>query len=259
MKNAMISIIKKDFKGVTDNKRLFTALLVVPLVMAVFLPALYLCLIHFLPEDADIQMLLELIPHTSENWELDAAGLVINQFMPMMFLMIPIMASSVTAAGSFVGEKEKRTLETLLYCPLTVKEIFQAKVLASFLLSMMVSLLSFAAMLVVSQGLCMFLAGGFLTPGVGWLVILLLICPAISLIAVTLIVRKSAKAQTMEESQQSAVFLVLPIVAVAGAQFTGAFLLNGWMLLALGVVCAVLAVVLLKSCLRKFTYEMLLR
>lgn len=259
MNQAMISIIQKDFKGVTANRRLFTALLVVPLVMAVFLPALYLCLIHFMPEDGDIQMLLDLLPRQSGNWELDAAGLIINQFIPMMFLIIPVMAASVTAAGSFVGEKEKRTLETLLYCPLTVKEIFQAKVLASFLLSMMVSLLSFVAMLIVSQGLCRFLMGGFLALSSGWIVILLLICPGISLIAVTLIVRKSAKAQTMEESQQSAVFLVLPIVAIGAGQFTGAFLLNGWIFLALGVACAVLAVVLLKSCLRKFTYEMLLR
>ena len=48
-------------------------------------------------------------------------------------------------------EKEKRTLETLLYCPLSLRKIFQAKVLASFLLSMTVSLFSFAAMLLVME------------------------------------------------------------------------------------------------------------
>lgn len=41
-------------------------------------------------------------------------------------LMIPVMASSVMAASSFVGEKEKHTLETLLYSPLSLKQLFQS-------------------------------------------------------------------------------------------------------------------------------------
>ena len=43
-----------------------------------------------------------------------------------------------------------------------------------------------------------FLMGSLLPPSVSWLVILLLVSPAISLIAVTLIVRGSAKAQSVE-------------------------------------------------------------
>ena len=66
--------------------------------------------------------------------------------MPLYFLIIPIMAATVMSATSFVGEKEKQTLETLLYCPLSLKQIFRAKVLASFLLSMLVSGISFVAM-----------------------------------------------------------------------------------------------------------------
>ena len=37
------------------------------------------------------------------------------------------MTASIMAASSFVGEKEKRTLETLLYSPLTVGQIFRAR------------------------------------------------------------------------------------------------------------------------------------
>ena len=56
------------------------------------------------------------------------------------------------------------------------------------------------------------LMGMVLIPSISWLVILLLLAPSISLIAVTLIVRRSAKAQSVEESQQSAVFLVIPVI-----------------------------------------------
>ena len=103
------------------------------------------------------------------------------------------------------------------------------------------------------------LLGTLLVPGVNWLVILILVSPAISLIAVTLIVRGSAKARTVEESQQSAVFLILPIILLVVGQTTGLMLVTGWILLGLGVICALIAALMLKMCMGRFTYEMLLK
>ena len=163
------------------------------------------------------------------------------------------------AASSFVGEKEKHTLETLLYCPMSVKQIFRSKVAASFILSMTVSLISFLAMILVLEFETFFLMGNLLLPSVNWLIILLIVSPAVSLIAVTLIVRVSAKAQSVEESQQSAVFLIIPLILLIAGQFTGVLLLNKWILLGIGAVCALLAWLLLKKCMGRFTYDMLLK
>ena len=63
----------------------------------------------------------------------------------------------------------------------------------------------------------------------------------------------------MEESQQSAVFLIIPAILLVVGQFTGVMLLNVWILLGLGVLCAVLAWMLLQRAVRRFTYEMLLK
>ena len=261
MKSAMLAIIKKDFRGVTTNKNLFTALLVVPLVLTIILPSVFVLLIHFAPDDPDIQKLVDLLPQEAqgESFELTVVRLILNFILPAFFLMIPIMTASIMAASSFVGEKERHTLETLLYCPLTVKQIFRSKVLASFLLSMMVSFISFCAMLLVLELEILFLMGSLLLPGANWLVVLLLVSPAVSLIAITLIVRRSAKAQSVEESQQSAVFLIIPIILLVAGQFTGILLLNIWILLGIGVICAFLAWLLLKNCMGRFTYEMLLK
>ena len=123
---------------------------------------------------------------------------------------------------------------------------------------MLVSLISFAAMLLVLETELFFLTGSGLFPGISWLVILLLVSPAISLIAITLIVRQSAKAKTVEESQQGAVFLIIPIVLLAIGQFTGVLMLSVWVLLGLGVLCALVAGLLLKRAMGNFTYEKLL-
>lgn len=106
------------------------------------------------------------------------------------------------AASSFVGEKEKHTLETLLYSPLSQGQLFQSKILAGFSVGMMISFSSFAAMLLVMELESFFLTGNLLLPAASWLVIMLLIAPAISLIAIAVTVRSSAEAQTIEEAQQ---------------------------------------------------------
>ena len=61
-------------------------------------------------------------------------------------------------------------------------------------------------MLLVLEAETLFLMGSFLLPGISWFVILFLISPSVSLIAITLIVRGSAKAQSVEESQQALFF-----------------------------------------------------
>lgn len=141
MKAAMYAIIKKDFRIVASNRRLFPALFIVPLVLTIVLPSIFVITIHFVPDDPDITKLLSLLPETArmESLELTLSGMILNYILPIFFLIIPIMTASIMAASAFVGEKERHTLETLLYCPLTLKQIFQAKVWASFLLSILVS------------------------------------------------------------------------------------------------------------------------
>lgn len=263
MNHQMTAIIRKDIRSITANKRMFTALLVVPIVLTIFLPTVYILILHFAPEEelGDMTKLLELLPLSVQNGDStqDLIGLVLNFILPVFFLMIPIMASSVMSATSFVGEREKRTLETLLYCPLSLKQIFRAKVAASFLLSMLVSGISFAAMLIVLETETYIITGILLLPDIKWLLVLLLVAPAISLIAITLTVRVSAKAQSVEDAQQGAVFLLMPLILMIIGQFTGVLLISFWILLALGLICAALAALLLKKCMGKFQYEALLK
>lgn len=261
MKTAVYAIIKKDFRGVASNRRLFSALLIVPLALTIVLPSIFVIAIHFVPDDPDIMKLLSLLPEAAqmESLELTLSSMILNYILPVFFLMIPIMATSIMAASAFVGEKERHTLETLLYCPLTLKQIFRAKVWASFLLSMLVSLISFTAMFLVIEAEVFFLDGRLMVPSVSWLVVMLLLSPAISLIAVTLIVRGSAKAQSVEESQQAAVFLIIPLILLIAGQFTGVLLMSVWILLVLGGGCAILAWFLLQKSMGRFTYEKLLQ
>ncbi|MCI8454740.1 MAG: ABC transporter permease [Lachnospiraceae bacterium] len=262
MDRRMAAIIKKDLRGILANRQMLCTLLAVPAVMTIILPAVFLSILHFAPEEmGDLEKLLEMLPlaEQDKDVQINMIRLILNYILPVFFLMIPIMSSSVMAAASFAGEKEKRTLETLLYSPLSVKQIFTAKVAASFFLSMSVSSVSFFAMLAVLETGARLTAGSFIMPDRKWLLVLLLISPSISLIAITLTVRISAKAKSVEAAQQGAVFLLLPVILLLVGQFTGVLLVGTWLLCAVGALCAGMALWLLKRSMKGFRYETLLK
>ena len=68
MKTAMYAIIKKDFRGVASNRRLFSALLIVPLVLTIVLPSIFVIAIHFVPDDPDVAKLLSLLPEAARRY-----------------------------------------------------------------------------------------------------------------------------------------------------------------------------------------------
>lgn len=261
MNRAISAIVKKDMWEITANRQLLMTIVIVPLVLTLVVPSVFLLSAHFAPQELEeLQELMGMLPEEMQNVETEElmVRLLMNHMLPLFFLIIPIMAASVMAASSFVGEKEQSTLETLLYCPLTVKQLFYAKVLASFLMSMLVSWSSFLVMVLVLGLEFYVLTGGMMTLGVSWVLVMVCLSPAVSLIAITLIVRGSAKAQNVMEAQQKAAFLVLPVVFLIAGQFIGAMLINAWILAGLSLGLGVLAWVLLRMSLNKFCGEMLL-
>ena len=263
MNGMQITLLKKDIRSITTNKNLVATLLIVPLFMTIILPTILILMAGLIPMDSDdFIQLLTMLPAAAQSgpdMRKSIATFMLDNIIPIFFLIIPIMSSTVMAASSFVGEKEKRTLETLLYCPLSLKQIFGAKILSAVVVSQCVSLLSFAAMQMVVQTESWFLLGSLLKPSGSWIVLLLLVSPALSLVAITLIVRGSAKAKSMEESQQRSVFLVLPIILLAAGQFSGLFMLSIWILLGVAFLCTALGLILLRRASVGFSYERLLQ
>lgn len=262
MNFGQFALIKKDMRSVTSNKQVFAVLLIVPIVLTIALPSIFVFVISFAPDAAsDFQKLLDMLPAPNGEYsqQQQIFSLILNQIMPPFFLIVPIMASSVMAASSFVGEKEKHTLETLLYSPLSLRQLFQSKIFAGLSVGMMVSYISFAAMLLVVEMEVFFLTANLIIPSISWLIIMLLIAPSFSLVAIAVTVRSSAKAKAIEEAQQRAVFLIFPILALVIGQFTGILLINSWLLLGLGAALVVLDVLLMRGAAGNFTYEKLLK
>jgi len=256
------ALIIKDLRFAKATKGNIVSIVLVSLIFCVVFPSVLIVTTYFSPDGmGDLDDLLALLGDTFVGAEANMAILsfILNNIIPMFFLMIPVIATTTMATSSFIGEKEKRTLETLLYSPMSLREIFTSKVLASFFLSMVVTVTAFIFYITVSQLLMHFLFGQLMLPGINWYLIVFVMAPVISLLAVTITCKISVKAQTMEEAFQKAGLLVIPIILFAASQFTGLMIIGTWVLLGVAVVIGVIAYILMQSALRNFKYETLLK
>jgi len=256
------ALIRKELKGVVKARSFFLDYLLLPLIFALIMPVGAVILVVFMDTaaaDFEQIMAMMMVSVTPGGEDLAIIQLLINSFMPTFFLMIPPLIVTAIAAASFTGEKERRTLETLLYSPMSLREIFTAKVIGALLVAMIVTVVSFIVMVAVVMILVLLLLGELFIPDVVWLVVIGLVAPAFSFLGIIVQVRISAKAKRSEEAYQRGGVLVLPLVLIMIAQFSGIVLVSTWMFAALGVLLAVIAWLLMRVAFRKFTYEELLK
>lgn len=260
---AQRAIIKKDMREAMSNKMVKVALIIMPIAMVVFLPVLFTVMGVLAPEElADLAPVLSLlpIPFAVDEIVKGAYYYIMNFMMPMFFLMIPIMAAAVSAGSSFVGEKERMTLETILFSPLTVNQLFAAKVLGALSVALIVTGISFAGYIAIAIVGSVLIYGSFVLSIPIWLVIMCLLVPSISLIGVTVMVLASARAKSFQEAQQYGALLILPIMLFfVLPQVTGLFVYGTGQLALLGAVFLVIALVLTRLASARFTPEKLLK
>ncbi|WP_277668360.1 ABC transporter permease [Caproiciproducens galactitolivorans] len=256
------AVVKKDFGAIWSTKMVRNTMILVPVIMAVFLPVLYVAIICFVPSDQinGADQMLKLLPKEAAGYTLQQSMFYVmtNMICPMFFLMIPLMSSSVSAACSFVGEKERSTIETLLLTPMSLKSIFKAKVFGCIFLSAICTAISFVAFsIVISVGDILLQMPFFLNWN--WLILIFLLAPAITVFGVVFMVLVSGKSKSYMESIQTSGYIVLPLILLFVGQFTGLFQLNALFLLLAAAVVIAADLLLWLFAARLFTPEKLLK
>lgn len=242
---AIAAIIRKDLKVVAHNKSLMVSFIVVPFVMLAVFPALAVLAPTaakvFVPPLAGLSELPQHLPAslTSElaglNWQQRWDVLVLVYFLAPVYLVIPLTMASSIAGDSFAGEKERKTLEALLYTPTTDQEIFLAKVLSPWLLAMAVALGGFVLYTLVVNLLAWPVMGRIFFPNALWLVLVLWVAPAAAALGLSVMVLISARAKSIQEANQLGSVLVVPLLLLMIGQATGVLYFNLQLALLLGL------------------------
>jgi ABC-type Na+ efflux pump permease subunit len=153
-----------------------------------------------------------------------------------MFLIIPLMVASTIAADSFAGERERRTLEALLYSPTTDRELLVAKLLSSWLAAIGVALAGFLLYAVMANAAAWGTLGRVFFPNLMWIVMVIWVVPAAAGLGLATMVLVSARAQGFQEAYQMGGMVVIPVLLLVFGQISGVMYFNIWVVLLLGLV-----------------------
>ncbi len=240
-------IAEKDLRELSANRMVVLPMVIVPVVLCIVLPlALLVAGLKtglLLMQGAQlIEGILHGYPVPVEFATVSERVLFVflNYTMLGLFLIIPIMVSSVIAAHAIAGEKERGTLETLLYTPVTNREFFLGKLLSAFVPAVAIAILSFVLYFATANLAFLALRGVMVIRSWVWLPALLLLTPAVSLLGLGGTLLVSLRSKTFLQAQQSSAFIVLPCVMYLGVQISGAVVINPLVVAALGA--ALLAV-----------------
>ncbi|MGG3888045.1 ABC transporter permease subunit [Metabacillus fastidiosus] len=252
-KKLIWTIAKKDIRAITSNKQIWLPMLILPVMLCVFMPGFVI----YFGKMADVasingidtlKMMIKNLPEGELRDMLDGLKdektqliyLFVNYLLMPLFLLIPVLSSVMIAANSFVGEKERRTLESLLFAPIQIKDLFIGKVLASFIPTIALTYGSFILCAIVVNSLTYSTFNQMLLPNTNWIVLLFLLVPVISVFTILFNVLISARVKGFQEAQQLGGTVVLPVIAIMVSQAAGLFLLNPIIIV---IIAAVLMIV----------------
>jgi ABC-2 type transport system permease protein len=259
--NAIRAVMRKDLTAVRRSKAVIIPMLAVPILLLVVMPLLIGLAAR--GQSADMSSLLGSMPAGLADPILSLPPqeqlivLVNGYLLAPLFLIVPLMVSSVLAADAFAGEKERRTLETLLHLPIDNRDLFLAKLLGAFVPAVLVSWIGFVLFSVVANAVAWDVMGRIFVPTRLWLVMIFWVAPAVAAFGLGVMVRVSVRAKSTQEANQLGGAVVLPLIFLAVAQSTGLLLLDLPIALGIGAAIWALALLLTVRGARRFTRDQL--
>jgi ABC-type Na+ efflux pump permease subunit len=228
---AMAAIVRKDLKVAMQNRGVVLPIIILPLVMFVILP----WLAAYAPSwagagNASLNNMDEILTRMPDGLLRELSGFKPDQqitvfilvyMLAPLFLVLPLMVSSVIAADSFAGEKERKTLEALLYTPTTDRELFTAKLMGAWLAAIAVALAGFALYSVTVNAASWESIGRIFFPNWMWVALVFWVCPAVAGLGLVVMVFVSVRAQGFQDAYQIGGMVVLPVLLLVFGQISG--------------------------------------
>ncbi len=246
------ALLAKDLAETFSTAQIVMPLIIVPLVVVVGYPVAFLLAIKAAPDAANgLKDFIGSFPASAVPAipGLTAAGraayIGVVYLFSGFFLIVPVMFSTVIAANSFAGEKERRTLEGLLYTPLTDGELVLGKIAASFLPAVGFAWVCFGIYTVIVDVLGAPLVGQVFFPTMNWWALMFLLVPAVALFVISVVVMISTRARGFQEANAIGGSIVLPIIGVVAAQASGVMVLSAGVVAAIALAFVLLDVLLL--------------
>jgi ABC-type Na+ efflux pump permease subunit len=148
-------------------------------------------------------------------------------------------------------------MESLLYTPISIRDLFVAKVVGVAIPAYAITFVSALMFGIIMNVGGWIYFGRMIFPNLKWILLILWVCPAVTLLGLAFMVLVSAKAQTFQDAQQMSALIIVPIIFFLIGQLTGLFMLNELILLVAGAILYLLDYALMKNATKRFVPEKL--
>jgi ABC-2 type transport system permease protein len=245
------ALVEKDLKSTFSSKKVWVPMVLVSLLLCTLMPVVLTVIgtqTELLSKESeDLNKMVDSFIKGFPEHEIKDTVLALPtmnlQFLYLFlsfmiapfFLLVSIINSMVTASNSFAGEKERKTLESLLFAPISIKDLFLGKVLASFIPTMAITYVVFIIDIIVLNLLTYSAFNELVLLSPTWLVLMLWVVPILVLFNILINILISAKVKTYQEAQQFAGLLILPVIGLLVGQLSGLFFINPLILFLLGI------------------------
>jgi ABC-type Na+ efflux pump permease subunit len=238
------AIAEKDLTEVLNNRIAVSGAIVLSIVFSLILPLLITQLPVLTRGSSDqmsVEELMRIIPVelqptlASLTPEQLPIVLILGYLIAPLFLVLPLMLSCIIAAEAFVGEKERKTLEALLYTPATDGELFLGKTLAALIPGIVYTWVNFAIFAVVTNTAGFPVMARVWFPTASWWGLMIFVVPAVALLGVSATVIISSRVKTFMEAYQASGVLVILIIILMVAQSTGLLFLSPFVAVLVGI------------------------
>ena len=268
----ILAIAQKDWIEVRQNKYAWIPMLVVPLIFVVIMPLVFTLVIPALevdPQDVissdqDIEFFISRMPeelarYINFNQPMQSMIVIMLGYMlAPMFLILPMMYSTIIAAESFAGERERKTIEALLYTPASDADLLLGKVAASAIPSLLATWLSFLLYTLILNIAPYAYFQRIWFPLPTWWPLIFWIAPAMIVLGIAFTVIISARVQNFLGTYQSSASLVMLVVVLFAGQISGALYLSVLVEMIIGLVIWIAAGILSLYAVKTFNRKSLL-
>lgn len=254
------AVMAKDAVAIRRSSSIVVPMLVVPAILLVGLPA-GIAVFARTRTSPDLTRVLGSLPGALGEPILrlprqeQLLVLVNGYLLAPLFLVVPLMVSAVLAADAFAGEKERRTLESILHLPIRDQDLFVAKLLVAFTPSVVLSWIGFILFAIVSNVIGWPVTHRIFVPNGTWLILIGWVAPAVATLGLGIMVRISARASTTQEANQLGGAVIMPLIIAVVGQAPGLLLLDASTVILAGLVIWVVGLWLIRGGMRRFNRD----
>ena len=238
------AIVRKDLKVVFQNKGVSVPLIMAPVIMLALVPLMALAATSGEMSSADSAQFVKLFEMMPPGLLAALAGydgvqkyalFLLVYGGAVLYTLLPLLVVTTVASDSFAGEKERKTLEALLYTPSTDWELLLGKLLSAWLPALGISWGGFVLYSMLANLAAWPVMGKVFFPTTTWVILAGWVAPAAAGLALGAMVLISSRARTFQSANQLAAVAVLPIFAMLGSSLFMVMCSGPWLMALLGL------------------------